>query len=241
MPPDTSAPSIRRCFSFMCQPRGRGSSTAVFSLSAYDFPPWAKVIVRRTASRRFTCPSIIISQRGQLASSRSAMKVDAPQLRALITILRSVGPVISTRLPARSSGMPMVVARALTMLELRSRMMAMARSRASAAEATGRSTTMSSRGSTRSITAARSGFWERRRGESNGIFSSIARCRLRSQPRTVTERIWLAVVSAGLKSTSVAPQRSDTSTGSCARAGRPNHRRSSLVPSGFSRRRSSTS
>jgi len=88
----------------MCQPRGRGSSTAVFSFSAYCFSPWVKVIVRRTASRRLICPSIIISQRGQLASSKSAMKVDAPQLSALITILRSVGPVISTRRSRRSFG-----------------------------------------------------------------------------------------------------------------------------------------
>ena len=32
------------------------------------------------------------------------MKVFAPQLRALITILRSTGPVISTRLSCRSAG-----------------------------------------------------------------------------------------------------------------------------------------
>ena len=66
--------------------------------------PARSVIVRRTASRRLICPSIMLSQVGQLASSKSAMKVEAPQLSALITILRSVGPVISTRRSSRSCG-----------------------------------------------------------------------------------------------------------------------------------------
>src|SRR4029079_4236241 len=38
-----------------------------------------------------------LDQVGELASSRSAMKTFAPELSALIIILRSVGPVISTR------------------------------------------------------------------------------------------------------------------------------------------------
>ena len=46
----------------------------------------------------------MLSQVGQFASSKSAMKVDAPQLSALITILRSVGPVISTRRSSMSCG-----------------------------------------------------------------------------------------------------------------------------------------
>ena len=37
------------------------------------------------------------SQVGELASSKSAMKTFAPELRALIIIFRSTGPVISTR------------------------------------------------------------------------------------------------------------------------------------------------
>ena len=53
---------------------------------------------------RFAWPSIMFSQVGQLASSKSAMKVEAPELRALITILRSVGPVISTRRSRMSLG-----------------------------------------------------------------------------------------------------------------------------------------
>ena len=41
---------------------------------------------------------------GEFASSKSAMKTFAPELRPLITILRSTGPVISTRRSAISSG-----------------------------------------------------------------------------------------------------------------------------------------
>ena len=98
-------PACRRpctCFSSRCQPRGRGISTAVLSFSRYCLPPCSKLIVRRTASRRLSCPSTMLCQVGQLASSKSAMKVEAPQLSALITILRSVGPVISTRRSSRS-------------------------------------------------------------------------------------------------------------------------------------------
>ena len=108
IPPDTGLPSTVTCFSSRCQPRGRGMSTAVLSFRRYSFwlvsgPP-SKVIVRRTASRMLICPSIMLCQVGQLASSKSAMKVAAPQLSALITILRSVGPVISTRRSSMSFG-----------------------------------------------------------------------------------------------------------------------------------------
>ena len=41
---------------------------------------------------------------GALESSKSAMKTEAPELRALMTILRSTGPVISTLLSCRSWG-----------------------------------------------------------------------------------------------------------------------------------------
>ena len=41
---------------------------------------------------------------GEFASSKSAMNTLAPELSALITILRSTGPVISTRRSAISSG-----------------------------------------------------------------------------------------------------------------------------------------
>src|SRR3954468_4439607 len=49
------------------------------------------------ASMRFTCPPTWLAQVGLLASSKSAMKPLAPELSALMTSLRSVGPVISTR------------------------------------------------------------------------------------------------------------------------------------------------
>ncbi len=44
------------------------------------------------------------SQVGERASSKSAMKTLAPELSALIIILRSTGPVISTRRSCRSGG-----------------------------------------------------------------------------------------------------------------------------------------
>ena len=43
-------------------------------------------------------------QVGAFESSKSAMKTDAPQFMALMTIFRSTGPVISTRLSCRSFG-----------------------------------------------------------------------------------------------------------------------------------------
>ena len=65
-------------------------------------PGLAKSMVRLTASRRLIWPSIMFSQVGEFESSKSAMNTLAPQLSALITILRSVGPVISTRRSCRS-------------------------------------------------------------------------------------------------------------------------------------------
>src|ERR1035438_3585373 len=61
-------------------------------------------MVPRTASRRLTCPSITLLQVGELESSKSAMKTLAPELSALMIILRSTGPVISTRRSSRSAG-----------------------------------------------------------------------------------------------------------------------------------------
>ena len=45
-----------------------------------------------------------LNQVGEFESSKSAMNTFAPELSALITILRSTGPVISTRRSAISSG-----------------------------------------------------------------------------------------------------------------------------------------
>jgi hypothetical protein len=49
-------------------------------------------------------PATTLLQGGLSASSKSAMKTFAPELSALIIILRSTGPVISTRRSARSAG-----------------------------------------------------------------------------------------------------------------------------------------
>ena len=61
-------------------------------------------MVRRTASRRLSWPSSRFSQVGVVESSKSAMKTFAPELSALMIILRSTGPVISTRRSSRSAG-----------------------------------------------------------------------------------------------------------------------------------------
>src|SRR6266446_3510298 len=54
-------------------------------------------MVRSTAWRRLIWPRTMFSHVGVLESSKSAMNVDAPELSALMIILRSTGPVISTR------------------------------------------------------------------------------------------------------------------------------------------------
>src|SRR6266404_1212632 len=61
-------------------------------------------MVPAIASRRLICPSMRLAQLGVEASSKSAMKTFAPQLSALTIILRSTGPVISTRRSSRSAG-----------------------------------------------------------------------------------------------------------------------------------------
>ncbi len=55
------------------------------------------------ARQNWDTPSMFV-QVGTLASSKSAVETRAPELRALITILRSVGPVISTQRQRRSFG-----------------------------------------------------------------------------------------------------------------------------------------
>ena len=66
--------------------------------------PCSNEIVRSTASIRLRWPSTQFAQVGEFASSKSAMKTLAPELSALMTILRSAGPVISTRRSCRSAG-----------------------------------------------------------------------------------------------------------------------------------------
>ena len=51
-------------------------------------------MVRSSASFRLSWPPIMFSHSGVLASSKSASHTLAPEFRALIVILRSVGPVI---------------------------------------------------------------------------------------------------------------------------------------------------
>ena len=77
---------------------GAASSVAISSFSEYCLPSeLSYVIVPSIASIRFTWPSTWFCQVGEFASSKSAMKPLAPELSALMTSLRSVGPVISTR------------------------------------------------------------------------------------------------------------------------------------------------
>src|ERR1039458_352390 len=61
-------------------------------------------MVRRTASTRLICPSSRLSQVGVVESSKSAMNTLAPEFSALMIILRSTGPVISTRRPSVCAG-----------------------------------------------------------------------------------------------------------------------------------------
>ena len=69
-----------------------------------DFSPVSSSIVRSIASIRLAWPSRMLRHVGEFASSKSAMKHRAPELSALMTILRSTGPVISTRRSCRSAG-----------------------------------------------------------------------------------------------------------------------------------------
>src|ERR1051325_2709680 len=79
-------------------------SVAVLGFSAYCFSAAANAIVPATASRRLISPSMVFRQVGEFESSKSAMETCAPEFSALITILRSTGPVISTRRSIRSRG-----------------------------------------------------------------------------------------------------------------------------------------
>ena len=99
--PSTSIPDSTRC-----QPRGRTTSVAVsvvepIGLALGRFEGRA---CRRTASASAAWPPTTLAQVGESASSRSAMKTRAPELSALIIILGSAGPVISTRRSSRSAG-----------------------------------------------------------------------------------------------------------------------------------------
>ena len=91
-------------FSERCHPLGRMNSVAISSFSRYFLSPVSRASSRLKASRMLICPSRTLFQVGVEESSQSAMNTRAPEFRALIIILRSVGPVISTRRSAKSSG-----------------------------------------------------------------------------------------------------------------------------------------
>ena len=60
--------------------------------------------VRAHGINRLRCPSMQLVQVGEFESSKSAMKTLAPELSALMIILRSGGPVISTRRSSEVGG-----------------------------------------------------------------------------------------------------------------------------------------
>ena len=66
-------------------------------------------MVPSTASRRLICPWITLSHAGAKESSKSAMKTLTLAFKALMIILRSTGPVISTRRSRKSAGTPRIV------------------------------------------------------------------------------------------------------------------------------------
>ena len=99
-PPGNGAP--RRC-----SPRGRTRSTAVSASSRYDLPLTPGRCSRSAAGPRPSgCPGPRSRSptSGLSESSKSAMNTCAPELSALMIILRSTGPVISTRRSSRSRG-----------------------------------------------------------------------------------------------------------------------------------------
>ena len=61
-------------------------------------------MVPSIASVRLTWPSTTLAHVGDSESSKSAMNPRAPEFSALMTILRSTGPVISTRRSCRGAG-----------------------------------------------------------------------------------------------------------------------------------------
>jgi hypothetical protein len=80
-------------------------SVARSSLSRYSLPSGlVNSMVPSIASMTLAWPVTMLSQVGEFESSKSAMNALAPELSALMIILRSVGPVISTLRSCRSAG-----------------------------------------------------------------------------------------------------------------------------------------
>ena len=63
-----------------------------------------KSILSAQRSLRLICPSMMLPKPGEVASSKSPMNTLAPEFKAFTIILRSTGPVISTRRSRRSAG-----------------------------------------------------------------------------------------------------------------------------------------
>jgi hypothetical protein len=75
------------------------------SLSRYSLPSGLVYEIEpSTASRRLIWPWMTFSQVGVFESSKSDMNTFAPELSALMIILRSTGPVISARRSCGSAG-----------------------------------------------------------------------------------------------------------------------------------------
>jgi hypothetical protein len=103
--PEIGCPSTSKCFSTRCQPRGRITRTARLAPNLYSFPcglVWR--ISPRIASRRLTWQAMLLIHVGELESSKSAIKTFVPEFSPFIIILRSTGPVISTRRSIKSAG-----------------------------------------------------------------------------------------------------------------------------------------
>ncbi len=102
---EIGAPSTGRAPPARCQPRGRTHSVAIASFRAYASHRSGRSSAPANGlAAGAQCPSTTFDQVGESASSRSAMKTDAPLLSALIIIFGSAGPVISTRRSSKSGG-----------------------------------------------------------------------------------------------------------------------------------------
>lgn len=81
---------------------GRTMMVAGRSPSRYSLPSGVVKSMRRSmTSRRVSWPPMMLSHRGAVASSKSAIHTWAPELSALTAMRRSGGPVISTRRSVR--------------------------------------------------------------------------------------------------------------------------------------------
>src|SRR2546425_5028977 len=104
---------------------------------------------------RLRWPRTLLSQVGEFASSKSAMKTLAPELRALMIILRSTGPVISTRRSVRSGRLGATVHSAARSCRVAGRKSGSAPASSSRCRATRRASSSRRTGSNRRASPAR--------------------------------------------------------------------------------------